>query len=130
MFDSYIIGEGTVRNVESDGKVTGFAFDTRITYYRGLGVSMVEPFEVTLDGTAVPASDLRFSIGERTWTFDELAQDFDSRWELTETAVLTIVRPGGLTPGEHELDVTEVLRVSYLPFPARSHCHRTVQAAA
>ena len=130
MFDSYIIGEGTVHNVESDGGVTGFAFDTRITYYRGLGVSMVEPFEVVLDGTAVPAEDLRFTLGDATWTFEEMATDFDSRWELTEKAVLTVLLPGGLTPGRHELDVTEVLRVSYLPFLARSHCHRTVEVAA
>lgn len=130
MFDSYIIGEGTVRNVTEDGQVTGFAFDTRITYYRGLGVSMVEPFEVLLDGKAIPAADLRFTLHGKTWTFDELAQDFDTRWELTETAVLTVLLPGGLTPGAHDLDVTEVLRVSYLPFPARSQFRRSVEVAA
>ncbi len=130
MFDSYIIGEGTVRNVVRDGEVVGFAFDTRITYYRGLGVSMVEPFEVVLDGKAIPAENLRFTLGERTWTFAELAGEFDARWELTEPAVLTVLLPGGLTPGKHELDVTEVLRVSYLPFPARSQFRRTVEVAA
>ena len=91
---------------------------------------MVEPFEVILDGRAIPAEDLRFTLGEKTWTFAELAEDFDSRWELTETAVVTVLLPGGLTPGKHELDVTEVLRVSYLPFPARSQYHRTVEVAA
>lgn len=130
MFDKYIIGEGTVRNVESDGEVIGFAFDTRITYYRGLGVSMVEPFEVVLDGTPIPAGDLRFTLGERTWTFDELANDFESRWELADSAVLTVLLPGGLTPGEHQLKVAEVLRVSYLPFPSRSEFQRTVEVAA
>lgn len=129
MFDSYIIGEGTVRNVEAASEVVGFAFDTRITYYRGLGVSMVEPFEVILDGTAIPREDLRFSLGGRTWTFAELADDFDTRWELTETAVVTVLLPGGLTPGEHELDVTEVLRVSYLPFPSRARFVRKIAIA-
>lgn len=130
MFDSYIIGDGTVHNVETDGEVTGFAFDTRITYYRGLGLSMVEPFEVVVDGEAVPGTDLRFTLNGRTWTFDEMANDFDARWELTETAELTVLKPGGLSAGTHELDVTEVLRVSYLPFPARSQFHRTVEVAA
>jgi hypothetical protein len=130
MFDSYIIGEGTVRNVTEGGQVTGFAFDTRITYYRGLGVSMVEPFEVILDGKAIPAEDLRFTLHGKTWTFADLANEFEERWELTETAVVTVLLPGGLTPGEHELDVTEVLRVSYLPFPARSHFRRNVEVAA
>lgn len=130
MFDSYIIGEGTVHNVTEVGQVIGFAFDTRITYYRGLGVSMVEPFEVILDGKAIPVEDLRFTLHGNTWTFEELAVDFDTRWELTETAVVTVLVPGGLTPGAHELDVTEVLRVSYLPFPARSHLRRSVEVAA
>ncbi|HAM45257.1 MAG TPA: hypothetical protein DCM67_09610 [Propionibacteriaceae bacterium] len=130
MFDTYIIGEGTIRNVESDGAVTGFAFDTRITYYRGLGLSMVEPFEVVLDGVAIPVENLRFTLGDRTWTFAEMAQEFDARWELTETAVLTVLLPGGLTAGEHELQVTEVLRVSYLPFLSRTQTRRRVAIAA
>jgi len=130
MFDTYIIGEGTIRNGESDGAVTGFAFDTRITYYRGLGLSMVEPFEVVLDGVAIPVENLRFTLGDRTWTFAEMAQEFDARWELTETAVLTVLLPGGLTAGEHELQVTEVLRVSYLPFLSRTQTRRRVAIAA
>ena len=129
MFDSYIIGDGTVHNVEQNGEIIGFEFDTRITYYRGLGVSMVEPFEVVLDGHAVPPENLRFSLGDKTWTFDELAEDFDSRWELKDTAVLRVLLPGGLTPGDHELSVTEVLRVSYLPMPSRSSFTRTVSVA-
>ena len=58
--DKHIIGENSVRNV-SAGEVVGFMFDSRITYYRGLGVSMVEPFEIRVDGAdPVPAEDLRF----------------------------------------------------------------------
>lgn len=129
MFDKYIIGEGTVRNIEADGEVIGFAFDTRITYYRGLGVSMIEPFEVVVDGSAVDPADLRFTLNGTTSTFAELAADFESRWELTDTAVVTVLRPGGLTPGAHDLQVTEVLRVSYLPFPARSQFRRSVEVA-
>lgn len=127
MFDKYIIGEGSVRNVEENGETIGFSFSTRIPYYRGLGVSMVEPFQVVVDGAAVEPEQLRFTLRDRTWTFDELAQDFESRWELTETAQVTVLVPGGLAPGAHEINVTEVLRISYLPFLARTSYHRTVQ---
>ncbi len=127
MFDKYVIGEGSVRNVEVDGQVAGFAFDSRISYYRGLGVSMVEPFEVRVDGgPVVPAEDVHFTIGDRTWTFEELAADGDSRWELLDKAVVTALVPGGLAPGEHTIEATEVLRVSYLPFPSRTTFVRTV----
>lgn len=127
MFDTYLIGEGTVHNVVVDGDVIGFAFDTRIAYYRGLGVSMVEPYEVRVDGAEpVPVTDLRFGLGERTWTFAELSRDGDARWELTEVATLTVLLPGGLSAGEHRLDVVQPLRISYLPFPARTAFARAV----
>ena len=34
--------------------------------------------------------------------------------------------PGGLAPGEHTIEATEVLRVSYLPFHSRTTFVRTV----
>lgn len=129
MFDKYVIGEGTVRNLDVDGETIGFRFDSRIAYYRGLGVSMVEPFEVSVDGESIPTQDLRFTLGERTWTFDELATDYEARWELLDTAQVTVLMPGGLAPGEHEIDVIEVLRVSYLPMPSRTQFRRTVEVA-
>ena len=130
MFNKYIVGEGTVRNLAVGGEVVGFAFDTRITYYRGLGVSMIEPFEVRVDGgEPFPAETLRFMIGERTWTFEQLSEDGASRWELTEPATVSVLTPGGLAPGVHTLDVTEVLRVSYLPMPSRNRYACEVEIA-
>lgn len=129
MFDSQIIVDGTVRNVEIDGAVVGFEFDTRITYYRGLGLSMVEPFEVIVDGEPIPTKDLRFSLHGKTWTFEELSHEFETTWELLDVAVLRVLKPDGLTPGEHTLDVTEILRVSYMPVPSRSHFVRKVTIA-
>ncbi len=131
MFDSYIIDETSVRNVVEDAAVVGFSFGTRISYYRGLGVSMIEPFEVRIDGgEIVPADQLRFTIGDRTWTWDELEVDYESRWEMRDVATVTVLVPGGLTPGEHSLEVAECLRISYLPFsPSRTTITKTVHAA-
>jgi hypothetical protein len=28
-----------------------------------------------------------------------------------------VLKPGGLTPGRHRLELTDQLRISYLPFP-------------
>ena len=131
MFDSYIIDETSVRNVVEDAAVVGFSFGTHISYYRGLGVSMIEPFEVRIDGgEIVPADQLRFTIGDRTWTWDELEVDYESRWEMRDVATVTVLVPGGLTPGEHSLEVAECLRISYLPFsPSRTTITKTVHAA-
>ncbi|SDM67335.1 C-glycoside deglycosidase beta subunit domain-containing protein [Actinomyces ruminicola] len=130
MFDEMIIHEGTVRNVTGpDGEVTGFSFESHIPYYRGLGLSMIETPEVTVDGEAVPEQDLRFTYNGVTRTFDELADVSDVRWELRTFATITVLRPGGLAPGEHDLHVNLRLRVSYLPFTSENRFTRKVTVA-
>jgi len=45
VLDRYMIIEDSLRR--TDG---GFEFDIRIPYYRGIALSMIEAFEVTVDG--------------------------------------------------------------------------------
>ncbi len=134
MFDEMIIREGTVRNVRAseaaDAPITGFSFETHVPYYRGLGLSMVEVPVVTVDGEEVAPEDLRFTYDGVTRTFDELADVSDVRWELRTFARITVLRPGGLGAGEHELSVNLRLRVSYLPFIAENRFTRTVSVPA
>ncbi|VEG29290.1 C-glycoside deglycosidase beta subunit domain-containing protein [Actinomyces howellii] len=127
MFDEMIIREGTVANLTAvDGVVPGFSFETHVPYYRGLGLSMIETPEVTVDGEPVASEDLRFSYRGVTRTFAELADVTDVRWELGTFATITVLREGGLPAGEHELVVNLRLRVSYLPFLSENRLTRTV----
>lgn len=121
MFDKYAIIGDSVRNVKLGGETIGFAFDSRITYYRGLGVSMVEPFEIRVDGgEVIPVEQLRFSLDGHEMTWADMENDADTRWELDQRAVVTALVPGGLPLGEHTIEATECLRVSYLPYPSRT----------
>ena len=131
MFDEMIIREGSVRNVVgADGAVEGFAFETHVPYYRGLGLSMIETPELSLDGEEIAVEDLRFTYDGVSRTFAELADVSDVRWELRTFATMTVLRPGGLTPGGHELSLNLRLRVSYLPFIAENRFTRTVSVPA
>ena len=49
MFDKYIVVEDTLKRVPG-----GLQFGVRLPYYRGLGLSMVETMDVTVDGERVP----------------------------------------------------------------------------
>jgi hypothetical protein len=117
MFDRYMICDETVRNVSSDGRVNGFEFGARLPYYRGLGLSMVEDVAVTLDGEKIPRERVRVTVGGRTFTLDEMETEYQARWEFGEVATVTVLKDGGLAPGEHKLELVEQLRVSYMPFP-------------
>jgi hypothetical protein len=64
MFDKYLIADGTLRNTGPAQAPTGFAFEAKLGYYRGLGLSMIEDLAISIDGQAVP----RASIADREAT--------------------------------------------------------------
>jgi hypothetical protein len=115
MFDKYLIGEKGFRNVVEDGQTTGFQLEVRIAYYRGLDLSMVEGFEVSVDGREFPRENNLFTVRGRTYTFTQMETEYDEKWEMGEVALLTVPLPGGLSAGTHEVSVVEYLRVSYVP---------------
>jgi len=39
----------------------------------------------------------------------------DVRWPWMEPATLTVIKPGGLKPGVHDVQVVQKTRVSYMP---------------
>ena len=117
MFDKYMICEETVRNVRRGDQVVGFEFGARLPYYRGLGLSMVEDVAVTIDGEKIARGDVRVTVAGRTYTLDEMETVYDATWNFGEIVIVTALKAGGLKPGEHKLELTEQLRVSYMPFP-------------
>ncbi|MBO0732694.1 MAG: hypothetical protein J2P57_25775, partial [Acidimicrobiaceae bacterium] len=108
----------------------GFEVDIRITYYRGLGLSMIEAFEVTVDGDPVPRKDIRFVLRGTAYTHDEMEREGDVRWEFGEIATLSVRRPGGLAAGVHAIRVAQQLRVSYMPDPLRGQDEKNLVLAA
>ena len=126
MFDKYLIGADTLRNIGPAAAPTGFAFDARLGYYRGIGLSMIEDLGISVDGVAVSRDAVRFHAGAQELTLNEMETAYDLRWHFGEWATISVVRAGGLAPGEHRLSLTERLRVSYLPFPSIVADEKTV----
>lgn len=116
MFDKYIICEDGFRNVSVGDKVTGFELNARLPYYRGLGISMIEDLAIKVDGVEIPRQAIRVTLHGNTYSLDEMEQEYDDRWEFGEKGLITVDKPGGLTPGKHEIELSPSLRISYLPF--------------
>jgi hypothetical protein len=115
MFDKYLICDDGFQNIAKGDEIIGFRLNVRITYYRGVSLSAIEGFDVTVDGKSFPREHNLFSVRGRTYTFVELQEEGKERWELGEVAQLTVPLPGGLKPGPHIIEVLELLRISYLP---------------
>src|ERR1700677_672172 len=113
MFEKYMVCDNGFRNVTEKEKVTGFQLQARIAYYRGMFLSMLEDYAVSVDGEAFPRAAIKFSIGGRTFTLDELQEQTTLRWQFKEVATVTVAKPGGLASGMHTLEVTQRLRVPY-----------------
>lgn len=124
MMDNKMIVEGSLAPVEG-----GFSFLGRLPYYRGLGLSMIEDIEVTLDGEKLPREAIRFAVRGKTYTLDEMETVYDDRWNFGEKAKI-IALNGGLTPGEHTIGFAVRMRVSYLPFVPTTRDTKTLAMAA
>lgn len=130
MMDKLMIVEDSLANVAENGQNTGFAFLGRLPYYRGLGLSMIEDIQVTVDGEVIPREDVRFSVRGKTYTLDEMETVYDDRWNFGEKATITALKPGGLAAGPHRLEMAVRNRVSYLPFVPTTKCVKDVALAA
>jgi hypothetical protein len=110
MFDNKMIVPDSLENVEE-----GFAFQARLPYYRGLGLSMVEDLAVTIDGEAVPREAVLLELRGRRWTLEEMEMEYGDRWNFGEKARVIVCREAPLTTGKHRIELAERLRISYLP---------------
>jgi hypothetical protein len=125
MFDKYLIVDDSVR-----ATADGFAFEARLGYYRGLGLSMIEDLAVTVDGEAVPREAIRFDEGAGPITLADMETAYDRRWNFGAKATISVVGQPPLAAGEHRITLAERLRVSYLPFPSINTDDKTVTIAA
>ncbi len=125
-YDTYMICEEGLKNVEVNGEVVGFQLHMRIANYRGYILSQIENIKITVDGEEIPRKDIRFSLGERTYTLEEMETVYDDRWEIKQIATITCLKQGGLKPGPHEIEAEQHIRASYIPMIAASNSKKTL----
>lgn len=125
MMDKLMIVEDSLENVDG-----GFAFLGRLPYYRGLGLSMIEDIQVTVDGAAAAREDVRFSVRGKTYTLDEMETVYDDRWNFGEKAKITVLKDNALSAGKHTVELGIRMRVSYLPFVPTTRSTKELALAA
>ena len=115
MLDRDLIQNAGVRNVHDGGAVTGFEFRLRMPNYGGVHGSLVDGVDVTVNGERLYREVTRWRLQGRDFTVQQLRRSTDVRWQLDETATITVPKPGGLTPGVHDLGVVIALHAPYIP---------------
>ena len=117
MFEPYVISDDGFENVIKNGQVTGYQLKTRIAYYRGVPLSMIDELELVVDDKPVPQEKIHFSVGGETFTLKEMETVTSTKWEFGQQATVFVDQPGGLSKGEHKVFLRQTTRVAYYPFP-------------
>lgn len=118
MFDNYVLRKKQLKNVKQDNKVIGYEMLTNITYYRSIPLSMIHDMQLVVDGVEIEREKIRFSPdGEIFFTLDEMETITNYKWEYGVSGVVRVIEDGGLPAGGHEVKLTQVTRVSYIPVP-------------
>lgn len=119
MFEEYAVRTQTIENTRENGSVTGFRMAVRPAMDRGIWLSLVAGFYLSVDGEA-PLSQNAFTLavnGQPPRTLEQLKLCSQERWRQDKDAWLYVSLPGGLTPGEHKLTFQEQIFSGY--FKAR-----------
>jgi hypothetical protein len=115
MYDnSMIVGE-EFKNVTRNEQVTGFQIGMRIPYYRGVVLSLLDGTRLTVDDELIPQEQIMLTISGKTMPLTHLEDDPVTRWEFGDVGILTVNRPGGLSVGEHKLELYQHVRTPYIP---------------
>lgn len=115
MLEKDLIQTRGFHNIRENGKITGFQFCVRLTYYRGIFLSQLRPQKVLVDGIVIPKEDVMWCLREKDYTVSEMEQTGDIHWSPTETATIKIYMDGGLKEGYHEISTGYKYSSSYIP---------------
>ena len=112
------------KNIEADGKVTGFEFQFKAQYYRGITLSIVRNIKVNVDGVDYPREAVRLTVNGETFTLEEMRTviDSDYRWEFGDYATVTVLTEGGLSKGNYHINTLQIIDPSYMPFQIEAIC--------
>ncbi|WP_232512254.1 DUF6379 domain-containing protein [Novosphingobium sp. PP1Y] len=102
----------------------GVRIDVRLPWYRSLPLSTIEIEALSIGGTPIDLTSVRFELEGKRWDFHQLAEQTDAFWFVLDQAQLLV--PGQtLEPGsEHEVAVTIALYPPYIPGMRRSNSQK------
>jgi hypothetical protein len=118
-----VVCDDSLVNTYVNGKKLGYEFQIRLSNYRGHFISCIEEFVVAVDGNEVNSDDITFCLNEKEFTLRQLPSLISEFWNLIEPATIKVFAPGGLTEGEHHIDVTLMLRIPYMAVPGSKKEH-------
>ncbi|MGC5168193.1 C-glycoside deglycosidase beta subunit domain-containing protein [Luteimicrobium sp. DT211] len=112
-YEDKVLRPGALTEIRLETGPVGFTLDVGLNYYRGLPLSAVERFELTVDGERVPDHQLLFELNDKLMPLSQLALAFTEFWSVKKDLRVHVYQ-GGLQAGDHDVALTMVLRCVYM----------------
>lgn len=109
-----IIKKNTVKSMYINGEKNGFEFDVQLAYYRGHYLSDIDVLEVYSDGEKMPQEAVTFELNGKEMPIYKVKEAMTEFWSQVVPAKIRVIKKGGLSAGEHELELKLMLRVPYM----------------
>lgn len=110
-----VVCDDSLKHVFANGEKVGYQFDIRLSYYRGHFLSVIDELEVTVDNEKVAEEDITFCLHGKEFGLSLLHDLVSEFWGITEPATIKVFKKGGLSAGEHQVDVKLVFHSPYMP---------------
>lgn len=114
-FVDQVIKDDGFYNIKINGRTVGVNIDLGFNYYRGISLSCIETFKVFIDGKEVPEDLMLFWLNGKGFRIGQLKDLYAEFWGIKQRAHVQIFN-GGLSTGEHTIEVQMYLRCAYMQF--------------
>ncbi len=112
-----IFKQGSLENFYAWGEPMGFRFQIFQNRYRNVPLSCIEKFELSVDGRKLDNLYVHFCLNGKKFQPKELRDMYNEYWAMQDAATIEVDQMGGLTEGEHEIEVYMTGRSAYIPCP-------------
>lgn len=109
-----IIKKDSFRHEYVNGKKNGFSFLVQLAYYRGHYLSDIDELEVRMDGELMPQEAVTFELNGKELPIYKVKMAVTEFWSQVVPAKIHVIVPGGISTGEHELELKLMLRIPYM----------------
>lgn len=93
----------------------GIAVSVQLPWYRSLWLSAVDDVAASVNGTPVARDDLRFELNGRSYTIDELPEQWDTLWFVADRPdVLIHLDPVPAAGAKLTVEVVLTMRLLYM----------------
>ena len=111
------INPDSLENFYAFSEPMGFRFEINNNRYRNQPLSTVEKFVLKVDGKVIDPCLITFCLNGKkfaVWDLPKLEYEY---WALQTPAVIEVDQIGGLSEGQHEIDVDLQMHVGYICSP-------------